>query len=112
MERDALKKFFDLIAHSPYDAAATLDAFGKVVDSLSTEEVGDLIGMFQDKAVAPSKWEEALAPLADVVTAEERTTIVRTLLDRDVRDEVLKSLEQVHLFKIAQAREALERASR
>lgn len=112
MERDTVKKFFDLFAHSPDDPAVILDAFGKVVESLSLEDVGALIRMLKDKTMPLSKWEEALTPLADAVTAQERSALVRSLQDRRIRDVVLKSFEQVQLFKMAQAREAREAASR
>ena len=112
MEREAVKTFFDLRAHSPDDSAAMLDAFAKVVESLSLEDVGDLVGILKDKTMPPSKWEEVLAPLADILPAQERTALVRSLHDRSVRDVVLKSFEQVRLFKLAQAREALEEARR
>ena len=108
MERKSVKAFFAVVTHTT-DAPARLDAFAQVVASLSADEVGDIIGMLRDTTVPPSKWEEAFAPLADVVTAEDRTAMVRALQDRAVRHEVLKSLEQVQLFKAAQAREALER---
>jgi type II secretory pathway component GspD/PulD (secretin) len=109
MERDALKHFFEVLTRPRYDPTATLEAFGEVVESLSAEEVGEVISMLQDKAVASSKWEEALAPMADFITPEDRTAVIRLLQDRLVREVVLKSLEQVQIFKIAQAREALER---
>jgi hypothetical protein len=112
MERDTLKKFFELLVHSPDDPAAMLDAFAKVVDSLSLEDVGDLIGMLKDKTMPLSKWEEALAPLADAVPAQERSALVRSLQNRSIRDVVLRSFEQVQLFKLAQAQEAQEAASR
>jgi hypothetical protein len=112
MERDALKTFFDVLVHSPDDPTAMLDAFAKVVDSLSLEDVGDLLGMLRDKTMPLSKWEEALAPLADAVPAQERRALVRSLQDRGIRDVVLRSFEQVQLFKLAQAQEAQEAASR
>ena len=104
MERKVVKTLFDVAIHHP-DQVAKLDAFRDVVNSLSAEEVGQVIGMLQDRSVPPSAWEEALAPLADVVTAEERTAVVRSLQDWGVREHVVRALEQVHLFKTMVKRE-------
>lgn len=111
MEKPALKTFFDVSAHVP-DQAPKLEALRDVVDSLSLEEVGDVIGMLRHTSVPRAGWEEALAPLAEVVNAEEWAAIAGSLQDRAVRKEVLKSFEQIQLFKLAQAREALARSKK
>jgi len=110
MQRDALRNFVGALIAPRWDATVLVDAFGDVVDSLSAEEAGALVSMLRDKTTPPSKWDEALAALGDTVTAQERATIVRLLQDRDLREHVLKSFEQVQIFKLAQEQEALEKA--
>jgi hypothetical protein len=111
MERTAVKTFFDVGAHTP-DPVAKLQAFGELVDAVSRDEVGQLLVMLQDKNLPPATWEQAFAPLADVLSAQERTALVRSLENRAVREELVSSFEQVYLFKSAQEREQLERGGR
>jgi hypothetical protein len=111
MARKEVKAFFAVIIRTS-EPRARLDAFAQAVASLDAAEVGHVIALLRDRTVPASTWEEALAPLADVVPAEERTAMVRALQDPAVRAEVLRALEQVHLFKTAQAQEARERHGR
>lgn len=108
MARKEVKAFFAVVTRTS-EATARLDAFAQVVASLSATDIQHVIALLRDETVPPVKWEEALAPLADVVPAQERSAMVRALQNGSVRAEVLRALEQVELFKIAQARERQRR---
>jgi hypothetical protein len=97
-ERKAIKSLFDTILHNP-DSIAKLDAFGEMVNEVQAGEVSMVLQMLQAESVQPAEWDVALAPLADVVSEQERRDIVRSLQTRANREYLVKMLEQVHLFK-------------